>query len=127
MEIRLLRGEASQMDDVVVTAMGIKKERKALGYSVSELNAAELMKNKNTNVINSLAGKVPGVNVTQFSGSSGRRGIYHHSLVVTLHPKAGKTSRYLLLTVLYMITPLPLQVIRVPMVCRAVTPLSPIV
>src|SRR5690606_30913493 len=42
-----------------------------LGYSVSELNAAELMKNKNTNVINSLVGKVPGVNITQFSGAAG--------------------------------------------------------
>jgi len=60
-----------QLGEVVVTAMGIKKERKALGYSVTELNANELMKNKNTNVINSLAGKVPGVNVTQFSGSAG--------------------------------------------------------
>lgn len=59
------------MGEVVVTALGIKKERKALGYSVSELNAAELMKNKNTNVINSLVGKVPGVNITQFSGAAG--------------------------------------------------------
>ena len=71
MEIRLAKGESSQMGDVVVTAMGIKKERKALGYSVTELNAQELMKNKNTNVVNSLAGKVPGVNITQFSGSAG--------------------------------------------------------
>ena len=71
MEIKLTKGEASQMTDVVVTAMGIKKERKALGYSVTELNAQELMKNKNTNVVNSLAGKVPGVNITQFSGSAG--------------------------------------------------------
>src|SRR6195952_1791949 len=69
--MRLAKVESSQMEDVVVTAMGIKKERKALGYSVSDINAEELMKNKNTNVINSLAGKVPGVNVTQFSGSAG--------------------------------------------------------
>lgn len=59
------------LQDVVVTALGIKKERKALGYSVSDLNASELMKNKNTNIVNSLAGKVPGVNITQFSGSAG--------------------------------------------------------
>lgn len=59
------------MNEVVVTALGIKKERKALGYSVTDLSAQELMKNKNTNVINSLAGKVPGVNITQFSGSAG--------------------------------------------------------
>jgi ferric enterobactin receptor len=71
MEVKLLAGEAGQMTDVVVTAMGIKKERKALGYSVSDLNATELMKNKNTNIVNSLAGKVPGVNITQFSGSAG--------------------------------------------------------
>jgi TonB-linked SusC/RagA family outer membrane protein len=70
MEVRLVRGSA-QLDDVVVTALGIKKERKALGYSVTELNAQELMKNKNTNVVNSLVGKVPGVNITQFSGSAG--------------------------------------------------------
>ena len=71
MEIHLSKEGSSQMSDVVVTAFGIKKERKALGYAVSDLNAAELMKNKNTNVINSLAGKVPGVNITQFSGSAG--------------------------------------------------------
>jgi TonB-linked SusC/RagA family outer membrane protein len=66
--LRLKNGE---LGEVVVTALGIKKERKALGYAVSDLNAAELMKNKNTNVINSLAGKVPGVNITQFSGAAG--------------------------------------------------------
>jgi TonB-linked SusC/RagA family outer membrane protein len=59
------------LGEIVVTAMGIKKERKALGYSVSELNAEELLKNKNTNVINSLVGKVPGVNITQNSGAAG--------------------------------------------------------
>lgn len=71
MEVHLAQGESIQMNEVVVTALGIKKERKALGYSVTELNAQELMKNKNTNVVNSLAGKVPGVNITQFSGSAG--------------------------------------------------------
>lgn len=61
----------NQTKDVVVTALGIKKERKALGYSVTELSDSELMKNKNTNIVNSLAGKVPGVNITQFSGAAG--------------------------------------------------------
>ncbi len=66
-----LQRKEGELGEVVVTALGIKKERKALGYSVTELNSTELMKNKNTNVINSLAGKVPGVNITQFSGSAG--------------------------------------------------------
>ena len=67
----VLRASGNNMSEVVVTALGIKKEQKALGYSVSDLSAQELMKNKNTNVVNSLAGKVPGVNITQFSGSAG--------------------------------------------------------
>jgi len=71
MEIHLSKEAFSQMNDVVVTALGIKKDRKALGYSVSDLSATELMKNKNTNIINSMVGKVPGVNITQFSGSAG--------------------------------------------------------
>ena len=70
LDITLTIGQ-EQIGEVVVTAMGIKKERKALGYSVTDLNAQELMKNKNTNIVNSLAGKVAGVNVTQFSGSPG--------------------------------------------------------
>jgi ferric enterobactin receptor len=71
MKVSLTLDNSGQMQDVVVTAMGIKKEKKALGYSVTELNAGELMKNKNTNVVNSLVGKVPGVNITQFSGAAG--------------------------------------------------------
>lgn len=59
------------IDEVVVTALGIKKEKKALGYAVQDLNADELMKNKTANVVNSLAGKIAGVNVTQSSGSAG--------------------------------------------------------
>lgn len=70
-DVILETGSGETMSEVVVTAMGIKKERKALGYAVSDLSATELMKNKNTNVVNSLAGKVPGVNITQFSGSAG--------------------------------------------------------
>lgn len=67
----VLRDDTQALDEVVVTAMGIKKERKALGYSVSEVDSEELMKNKQTNVVNSLAGKVPGVNITQSSGAAG--------------------------------------------------------
>lgn len=61
----------NKLEEVVVTALGIKKEKRGLGYAVSDLSSTELMKNKNTNVVNSLVGKVPGVNVTQFSGSAG--------------------------------------------------------
>ena len=59
------------LDEVVVTALGIKREKKSLGYAVDDINAEELMKNKNTNAINSLAGQIAGVSITQSSGSAG--------------------------------------------------------
>ena len=67
----ILADDAEMLQETVVTALGIKKERKALGYSVTEVNSEELLRNKQTNVINSLAGKVPGVNVTQAGGAAG--------------------------------------------------------
>ncbi|MGV8962986.1 MAG: SusC/RagA family TonB-linked outer membrane protein [Candidatus Saccharimonadaceae bacterium] len=67
----VLKADTELLDEVVVTAMGIKKERKALGYSVQDIKSDELLKNKTANVINSLSGKVAGVNVTQSSGAAG--------------------------------------------------------
>lgn len=66
-----LADSEEELQEVIVTAMGIKKEKKALGYAVQDIKAEELMKNKTANVINSLAGKIAGVNVTQTSGSAG--------------------------------------------------------
>mgnify|MGYP003407522146 CR=1 FL=1 len=67
----VMEDDALLLDDVVVTALGVKKERKALGYSVTEMKSTELLRNKQTNVVNSLAGKVAGVNVTQSGGAAG--------------------------------------------------------
>jgi TonB-linked SusC/RagA family outer membrane protein len=68
--IRLTRAQ-TQLDDVVVTALGIKKEKKALGYAVQDIKGDELMKNKSPNLINSLNGKIAGVNITNSSGAPG--------------------------------------------------------
>ena len=59
------------LDELVVTALGIKKERKALGYAVSDIKSDELMRNKTANPISSLSGKIAGVNITQSSGAAG--------------------------------------------------------
>ncbi|MBO7764301.1 MAG: carboxypeptidase-like regulatory domain-containing protein, partial [Bacteroidales bacterium] len=67
----VMEDDALLLDDVVVTALGVKKERKALGYSVTEMKSTELLRNKQTNVVNSLAGKVAGVNITQSGGAAG--------------------------------------------------------
>jgi TonB-linked SusC/RagA family outer membrane protein len=66
-----LQVEAAQLTEAVVTALGIRKEKKALGYSVQDIKSEELLKNKTANPLNSLAGKVAGVNVTQSSGAAG--------------------------------------------------------
>jgi len=66
-----LSGSEEALEEVVVTAMGIKKEKRALGYAVQDIKSDELMKNKTANVVNSLAGKIAGVNVTQSSGAAG--------------------------------------------------------
>lgn len=67
----VLNDDTQALSEVVVTAMGIKKEKKALGYSVQDVNGEELMKNKSANIINSMNGKIAGVNITQGSGAAG--------------------------------------------------------
>lgn len=63
---------AEQLGEVVVTALGIQKEQRALGYSLTEVGGDELSNVKQTNAINSLQGKVAGVNITQNStGAAG--------------------------------------------------------
>lgn len=66
-----LQDDSQALSEVVVTAMGIKKEKKALGYAISDVGAEELMRNKSTNAINSLAGKIAGVSITQGGGAAG--------------------------------------------------------
>jgi TonB-linked SusC/RagA family outer membrane protein len=54
----------NSLDEVVVTALGVKRNTKALGYSVTEVDGDELSGNPSTNAINALQGKVAGVNIT---------------------------------------------------------------
>ena len=68
-----MESESLQMDEVVVTALGISREKKSLGYAVTEVNSTELEKSRGgvTNPVNSLVGKVAGL---QISGASGQMG-----------------------------------------------------
>jgi TonB-dependent SusC/RagA subfamily outer membrane receptor len=54
----------SQLDEVVITALGIRREEKAIGYSVQGITGSEVAEVKSTNVINALSGKIAGVNIT---------------------------------------------------------------
>lgn len=59
------------LEEVVVTAMGIKREQRSLGYAASTIKSEELTKARSSNVLNSLAGKAAGVRVNAQSGTIG--------------------------------------------------------
>lgn len=59
------------LEEVVVTALGVTREKKALGYAVQELEGEALTETRETNIVNSLAGKVAGVQITSSSGAPG--------------------------------------------------------
>ena len=69
-EIRLV-SDTKQLNEVVVTALGIKREQKALSYNVQQVKADAISGIKDANFINSLNGKVAGVNINSSSSGVG--------------------------------------------------------
>lgn len=67
----VLHDDTELLDEVVVTALGIKRSEKALSYNVQEIKSEELTTVKDANFINSLNGKVAGVNITRSSAGIG--------------------------------------------------------
>jgi len=59
----MLKPDSRNMSEVVITALGIKKDKKKLGYAIQEIKGDELTVARETNVVNQLAGKVAGVTV----------------------------------------------------------------
>ncbi|WOD43162.1 SusC/RagA family TonB-linked outer membrane protein [Hwangdonia lutea] len=67
-----LEEDATSLDEVVVTALGIKREAKALGYSLTEVGSDDMGRVKTTSAVNALQGRVAGVNISQNStGAAG--------------------------------------------------------
>lgn len=64
--------EAGEMTGVVVTAMGISKNRKALGYATQEVKSADLNINRQANLVNALQGKVAGATISSVGGGPGQ-------------------------------------------------------
>jgi len=67
----VLEPDVLQMDEVVVTALGISKERKALGYSVQEVSSENLTRSGSSNLSSALQGKLSGVEIKPSSGMPG--------------------------------------------------------
>lgn len=66
-----MQPEVIGMEEVVVTALGISKERKTIGYAVQDVKSDDLTRVPNLNMINSLNGRVAGLQVTSASGVAG--------------------------------------------------------
>ena len=66
-----LEDDADQLDEIVVTALGIKKSRKTLTYSAQDVKGDDLTRVKQTNPINSLSGKSAGLTITRSSSGVG--------------------------------------------------------
>lgn len=67
----MLRPDSELLDEVVVTAMGISKEKKALGYAVQDVKSEKLMQGMSTDLAGAISGKVSGLNITASSGMPG--------------------------------------------------------
>ena len=67
----MLRPDSELLDEVVVTAMGISKEKKALGYAVQDVKSDKLMQGMSTDLAGAISGKVSGLNITASSGMPG--------------------------------------------------------
>lgn len=67
----VLESDSKALDEVVVTAMGISREKKSLGYAVQEVKSDELTKAGQLNVSSALSGKVAGVQVNSAGGQVG--------------------------------------------------------
>jgi hypothetical protein len=68
-----LMPEDNTLNDVVVTALGVSREKKALGYAVSEVKGSDLIKSRGglNNPVNALTGKVAGLQISSGAGSMG--------------------------------------------------------
>lgn len=66
-----LKQKEGQLNEVVVTALGITKAKKSLGYSVQEVKSDDLALAKSNNLVNNLSGKVAGVRITNSQGNMG--------------------------------------------------------
>lgn len=63
--------EGELLDEVVVTALGIERDEKSLGYAVTNLDGEALSRSKETNVVNALSGKIAGVQINGGASSLG--------------------------------------------------------
>ncbi len=65
-------GSGVALNEVVVTSLGISRDRKSLGYAVEEVSGEQLIQQRNTNIVSALQGQAAGVQITQSGGGPGQ-------------------------------------------------------
>lgn len=69
-----MSAQSLELEEVVITALGMKREKKSLGYATQEVDGEQISETRELNMVNSLSGKVAGVNITQGGGGLGGGG-----------------------------------------------------
>lgn len=72
----VLESDAQQLSEVVVTALGIEKDKSKIGYSVQELKGEDIVKSREPNPVNSLVGKIAGLTVASSAEILGAPSLY---------------------------------------------------
>lgn len=67
----VLEEQSQELNEIVVTALGIKRQKKSLAYSVTEVAGDEFTQARESNVANALSGRIAGVNATGLTGGAG--------------------------------------------------------
>ncbi|MFC3196945.1 SusC/RagA family TonB-linked outer membrane protein [Parapedobacter deserti] len=67
----VLEVDATNLSEVVVTALGIQREKRSLGYSVQDVQSQDIVNSREPNIVNALAGKVAGVQINNSGGQAG--------------------------------------------------------
>ncbi|MDO6392112.1 SusC/RagA family TonB-linked outer membrane protein [Pontibacter sp. BT731] len=71
----MLQDDTKSLSEVVVTAFGVEQEKRALGYSVQEVQSREITETQQANIVNAMQGKVAGVQITNSGGAPGASAI----------------------------------------------------
>ncbi|WP_074408998.1 MULTISPECIES: SusC/RagA family TonB-linked outer membrane protein [Aquimarina] len=66
-----LSASASELEEVVITAQGLKRGKKAIGYALQQVDSEDIIESGSTNAVDALVGKAAGIQITRSSGSAG--------------------------------------------------------
>jgi TonB-linked SusC/RagA family outer membrane protein len=91
-----LKADAKSLNEVVVTAFGIKSSKRALGYQAQELKASDIAESNQTNPLNALKGKLAGVQITGDGGAAGSGSRIQIRGINSLNPSANNQPLFII-------------------------------